>query len=111
MFHFTRAHVSFKSNYLLPIARSFFARKMHSKIQKFQPTASISIVQVPMFEDNYTYLIHNSESSWTAAVDPADPQVAVKAMMEHLNVESLNAVLTTHHHWFPHEFSIFLLAG
>ncbi|NOT11665.1 MAG: hydroxyacylglutathione hydrolase [Methylococcaceae bacterium] len=57
----------------------------------------MEIVQLPVLDDNYIYLIHDLESGDTAAIDPALAQ----PVLDTLNAKGwrLNYILNTHHHW------------
>lgn len=57
----------------------------------------LDIIQLPVLEDNYIYLIHDPVSAETAVVDPALAQPVLDA----LNTEnwSLTYIFNTHHHW------------
>lgn len=55
------------------------------------------IQQIPLFQDNYSYLLVDEATNTAAVVDPADPEVVLRALSE-LNVD-LVAILCTHHHW------------
>ncbi len=59
--------------------------------------SALEIIQIPVMQDNYLYLIHDSASGDTAIVDPAleDPVVA------ELDKRGwrLTHILNTHHHW------------
>lgn len=59
--------------------------------------ASLEIVQIPVLQDNYLYLIHDSISGETAIVDPAleDPVVAELETRGW----ALTHIFNTHHHW------------
>lgn len=57
----------------------------------------LEIVQIPVLNDNYVYLIHEPESRQTAVVDPAVYQPVIEAL-EQRNWK-LTYVLNTHHHW------------
>jgi hydroxyacylglutathione hydrolase len=52
---------------------------------------------IPVLKDNYTYLIHCSETGCTAVVDPseADPVLSVLEKKRW----KLSWILNTHHHW------------
>ncbi|MGH8557232.1 MAG: hydroxyacylglutathione hydrolase, partial [Methylococcales bacterium] len=54
------------------------------------------IIQIPVLQDNYVYLIHESESSKTAVVDPA----VAGPVLDQLSNRGwrLNYILNTHHH-------------
>ena len=57
---------------------------------------AIRVVPVPMFEDNYSYLIID-RNGVCAVVDPAEPEKALAAA-EAQGV-TISVVLTTHKHW------------
>lgn len=57
----------------------------------------LEIVQLPVLNDNYIYLIHEPVSGDTAAVDPALAQ-PVLTVLEKRNWK-LTHILNTHHHW------------
>ncbi|KAF0852376.1 mitochondrial hydroxyacylglutathione hydrolase (glyoxylase II) [Andalucia godoyi] len=57
----------------------------------------MKIVPVPVFEDNYAYLIQDEASGLTAAVDPAEPAKVLAAADSH--GMRLCWILTTHKHW------------
>ncbi|WP_367025801.1 hydroxyacylglutathione hydrolase [Methylococcus sp. ANG] len=56
----------------------------------------LEIVQIPVLEDNYVYLLHEPDSGATAAVDPA----VAGPVLEALDARGwrLSHVLNTHHH-------------
>lgn len=58
---------------------------------------SMRVVPVPVLDDNYAYLLIDTESNVAAAVDPAGAQQAFDAAKKE-NVKIV-AILTTHHHW------------
>jgi hydroxyacylglutathione hydrolase len=57
----------------------------------------LEILQLPILQDNYIYLIHDPESGETAAVDPglAQPVLDVLAQKNW----QLNYIFNTHQHW------------
>jgi len=57
---------------------------------------AIRVIPVPMFDDNYSYLIID-ENNVCAVVDPAEPKKALAAA-EAAGV-TISVVLTTHKHW------------
>ena len=57
----------------------------------------MDIVQLPVLDDNYIYLIHDPESGETAAVDPALAKPVLDALNK--NGWQLKYILNTHHHW------------
>jgi len=58
------------------------------------PTASLSVLTVPAFNDNYLWLIHDGVHA--AVVDPGDAAPVLAALAAH--GLSLAAILLTHHH-------------
>jgi len=56
----------------------------------------MEIVQVPAFQDNYLYLLHDPDSGVTAVVDPGDAAPIQKALSE--RGWQLDYILNTHHH-------------
>ena len=55
------------------------------------------IVHVPVFSDNYAYLLIDEQRNEAAAVDPAVPDRVIDAAKR--EGVSITAILTTHHHW------------
>ncbi len=58
---------------------------------------TIEIIQFPCLEDNYGYLIHDSEENLTVTVDSPDPVVIQQILQD--KGWSLTHILNTHHHW------------
>ncbi|KAG5494073.1 hypothetical protein JKF63_01907 [Porcisia hertigi] len=63
----------------------------------------VVVVPIPIFADNYAYLIISMQTHKVAAVDPADPEMVLR-IMESLRAQlrvplQLTEVLTTHKHW------------
>lgn len=56
----------------------------------------MKILEVPVLQDNYSYLIIDENSKEAAAVDPAEPSKVLNAA-KHQDVK-ITSVLTTHHH-------------
>ncbi|QSA96579.1 hydroxyacylglutathione hydrolase [Methylococcus sp. EFPC2] len=59
-------------------------------------TSPAEIVQIPVLQDNYVYLIHDPASGATAAVDPAEAEPVLLALER--RGWRLSHVLNTHHH-------------
>lgn len=57
----------------------------------------MDIIQIPVLQDNYLYLLHEPESGDTAIVDPAVDAPVVELLDE--RGWSLTHILNTHHHW------------
>lgn len=58
--------------------------------------AALECVLLPVLSDNYIYLIHDPETGFTAAIDPAEADVVSEAC--HTRGWKLTHVLNTHHH-------------
>ncbi|MDV3243241.1 MAG: MBL fold metallo-hydrolase, partial [Methylocaldum sp.] len=56
----------------------------------------LEILQIPVLKDNYVYLIHDSQTGETAAVDPAEADPVLEAVAA--KGWKLTHVLNTHHH-------------
>lgn len=56
----------------------------------------LNILQIPVLSDNYIYLIHDSDSKQTAAIDPAIAQPVLDALKK--QGWQLNYIFNTHHH-------------
>ena len=57
----------------------------------------MNILQLPILEDNYCYILFNATTKEAAVVDPGTAGPVIAALnANHLN---LTAVLLTHHHW------------
>nr|KAJ3412750.1 hypothetical protein HK105_002265 [Polyrhizophydium stewartii] len=54
------------------------------------------VIPVPVFKDNYAYLLVDTATREAAAVDPAEPDKVLRAAQEH--GVKLTTLLTTHHH-------------
>ena len=57
----------------------------------------LKIVQVPMLNDNYGYILHDPETSDTAVVDPSEAAPILNILNK--NHWQLRYILNTHHHW------------
>ncbi|MCU0839614.1 MAG: hydroxyacylglutathione hydrolase [Rhodospirillales bacterium] len=58
--------------------------------------AALTIEQIPVLRDNYVYLVHDSASGLTAAVDPAVAEPVTAALA--VRGWRLTHILNTHHH-------------
>lgn len=56
----------------------------------------LEILQIPVLDDNYVYLLHDRQTGETAAVDPAEADPVLQALAA--NGWELTHVLNTHHH-------------
>lgn len=57
----------------------------------------LEIIQIPVLNDNYIYLIHEPISKITAVIDPAIAEPVLEIL--HDKGWSLNYIFNTHHHW------------
>ncbi|MBP7670631.1 MAG: hydroxyacylglutathione hydrolase [Ferrovibrio sp.] len=57
---------------------------------------TLEIVQIPVLNDNYVYLLRDNASGKTAVVDPAVPEPVLAALQQ--RGWKLDVVLNTHHH-------------
>ena len=58
---------------------------------------NFEIHQIPLWEDNYIYLLHEKEADKTAVIDPGEAQI-VHRFLKNKNLK-LDFILTTHHHF------------
>ncbi|NOT83899.1 MAG: hydroxyacylglutathione hydrolase [Methylococcaceae bacterium] len=57
----------------------------------------LNIIQLPVLENNYIFIIHEPESGETAVVDPAIAAPVLATLRQ--RQWSLKYILNTHHHW------------
>ncbi len=57
----------------------------------------LEIIQIPVLQDNYLYLIHDKQSGETAIVDPAVEDAVIAELEKH--GWTLTHIINTHHHW------------
>lgn len=57
----------------------------------------LEILQLPVLNDNYIYLVHEPESGATAVVDPACAEPVLDVLAQ--NSWRLSFIFNTHHHW------------
>ena len=60
------------------------------------PAATISITPIPLFTDNYSWLVVNAQTNECVVVDAADPSPCLAAVAA--SGARLAGLLTTHHH-------------
>jgi len=58
--------------------------------------ATLECVLLPVMSDNYIYLIHDAETGFTAAIDPAEADAVLEACRA--RNWALTHILNTHHH-------------
>ena len=56
----------------------------------------LDIIQIPARNDNYIYLLHETESGQTAVVDPCDAEPVLAVLQK--NSWQLDYIFNTHHH-------------
>eukprot|EP00741_Cyanophora_paradoxa_P001820 tig00000507_g1763.t1 len=61
--------------------------------------AAAEIRLIPMFEDNYAYLITCAVTNEAALVDPAQPKAVLEVLKAETRPVRLTTLLTTHKHW------------
>lgn len=89
-------------------------RYMSSATKKYTPHSIVSadslptygsgnkalrVVPIPLFDDNYSYLILHDASMTAALVDPADPLPVINILKQTYSEYKLTHILTTHKHW------------
>lgn len=57
----------------------------------------LEIIQIPVLQDNYVYLLHEAASGTTAVVDPAVKEPVLEECAK--RGWQLTHILNTHHHW------------
>lgn len=73
-----------------------FNRKLYIAMSAALP-AAVSVRPIPLFDDNYCWVLRDSAHSSCVLVDPADPD-AVSSALSEADGEAV-AALITHHHW------------
>lgn len=63
-----------------------------------QITKSFRVFAVPLFSDNYSYII-KSKQSGLLLVDPANPEVIINCLERYFFGSTVNHILYTHKHW------------
>jgi hydroxyacylglutathione hydrolase len=57
------------------------------------------IIVVPLFEDNYSYVVQGTASNKLVLVDPANPTVVLSFLKLNFPQHIISHVLYTHKHW------------
>ena len=57
------------------------------------------IFAVPLFQDNYSYVIEGSKTNELVLIDPANPKVIVDFLQKNIKHFKVSNVLYTHKHW------------
>ena len=69
----------------------------------------LRVVAIPLFDDNYTYILFGTKANQGVLIDPADPP----KVLEHLKSLSdlkISHILYTHKHWDHANGSLELIA-
>lgn len=59
---------------------------------------SFRIFAVPLFSDNYSYIVQTSIKEPLLLVDPANPEVILECLNKHFSKQSVGHILYTHKH-------------
>lgn len=57
---------------------------------------SLRLIQIPVLQDNFIYVVHDEEKNKTFAVDPAEAEPVIRCLDE--SGWKLDLILNTHHH-------------
>jgi len=57
------------------------------------------IFAVPLFQDNYSYVIQGSKANELVLIDPANPKVILEFLKRNFESFQVSNVLYTHKHW------------
>jgi glyoxylase-like metal-dependent hydrolase (beta-lactamase superfamily II) len=57
------------------------------------------IIAIPLFEDNYSYIIQGTAKNNLVLVDPANPTVILAYLKDNFSQYKVSHVLYTHKHW------------
>lgn len=57
------------------------------------------ILAIPLFEDNYSYVVQGTAANKLVLVDPANPTVVLSFLRSAFPHHSISHVLYTHKHW------------
>ncbi len=60
---------------------------------------SFRIFAVPLFQDNYSYIVQTSLKDPLMLVDPANPEVIMDCLNRYFNNQQVGHILYTHKHW------------
>ena len=59
----------------------------------------MKIIAVPLFQDNYSYIVLGIAPKKLVLVDPANPPVVMDYVKKYLPDYAVNCLLYTHKHW------------
>jgi glyoxylase-like metal-dependent hydrolase (beta-lactamase superfamily II) len=60
---------------------------------------SFRIFAVPLFKDNYSYIVQTSLKDPLLLVDPANPEVIMDCLNRYFVNQQVGYILYTHKHW------------
>jgi beta-lactamase superfamily II metal-dependent hydrolase len=86
----------YSRNLLHCSARTMASAQLSSTVISTQSNAFAKVHLVPMFDDNYGFLLVDRATNTLACVDPGDGQ-AIRVALDELNLD-LNFILVTHKH-------------
>jgi len=69
-----------------------------SVLNTFKALSSLRVIPIPLYEDNYAYLIHGSKKENSFLVDPADAN-AIFSFLTSNPEYTISHILLTHKHW------------
>lgn len=59
----------------------------------------MKIIPIPLFADNYSYIILNEKNLKAALVDPAEAEEIWKVLLKDFSEYTVTSILLTHKHW------------
>lgn len=59
----------------------------------------LKIFAVPLFSDNYSYIVKSSLNSALFLIDPANPEVIINFLDKYFSNLTVSHILYTHKHW------------
>jgi|LakMenEpi03Aug12_release.lakeMendotaPanAssembly.Ray.scaffolds.fasta_scaffold621198_1 glyoxylase-like metal-dependent hydrolase (beta-lactamase superfamily II) len=60
---------------------------------------SFRIFAIPLFKDNYSYIVQTSSKEPLLLVDPANPAVIINCLEKYFSDQNVGHILYTHKHW------------
>ena len=70
---------------------------MHNKVKTHTIDTKISVTQILMLRDNYSYLVYDKESNSTIIIDPSTTEPIIE-ILDKYNMQP-SYILCTHHHY------------
>lgn len=59
----------------------------------------LKVLAIPLFKDNYSYVVLGSSPNSAVLIDPAAPSVVYNFLQKYLPDYKVNHILYTHKHW------------